>query len=131
LARLLLIVPEGAILYFEGCGIPAHVKRFLESRALPGKRKLPGGTWLPTPNTFHLVISDRNLADLGAVLGLPETDGVPTHIHVYHGNSMILQWYDTSAKDPIHICSSIEEEKMRAFCDAVGCSYRRVGQKDG
>jgi hypothetical protein len=117
------ILPSGSVLCIEASSTPAKVLEFLRGRKTETTRKLPRGTLFPKSDMFHLAITDDNLRGLEAVITASNSPGIPTHIQAYNHDSILIQWFDASANDPIFVSKSISENTLKDFCDKLGCEF--------
>ena len=118
LARLL---PSGSVLCIEACCSPQPVLDFLDAHKVEAAIKLPRGTLLPRSEMFHLPVTEENLRQLDSVITSSDAAGIPTHVQAYNGDSILLQWFDASAGDPIFASKKISEDALKAFCANLGC----------
>jgi hypothetical protein len=94
---------------------------FLNAHKVEAGVKLPRGTLLPRSEMFHLPVSEENLRQLDNVIASSDAGGIPTHVQAYNGDSILLQWFDASARDPIFVSKKISEDALKAFCAKLGC----------
>ncbi len=125
LRSLPVLLDADSILYLEDSGTPPSIEEFLRDHGTTSKARIPGGTLFPKPNVFHVPMSVENLDGLASLLESTDTASIPTHVHVYDDSGLALQWYDACAGDPILIRSSVDVERVSAFCEAVGSGWRR------
>lgn len=120
---------EQATLYLEGTNTPAPLKTYLEKRRAQSTFRIPGGTILPRPEIFRLSLNHEHVAGFVELVNSEGEDNVCSHIHVYQANTVLLEWYDASAGDPIVVTGSIPEETIAALCQDCGSEYEwRVGR---
>jgi len=122
LRALCALMPDGSVFYVECGGFPRADKDFFRERGLPEKMCVPGGTLFLGPDEFfHLSLTVENMEDLAALWR--NEPGLPTHIHVYRGGEMLLQWFDASAGDPMFLSKSIPADRVRDFCADIGSGH--------
>ncbi|MHC4574901.1 MAG: hypothetical protein ACYS76_12365 [Planctomycetota bacterium] len=110
-------------LWIEGTSIAQDIQSFLETRKVAKVTKVQLGTLWPRPHVYHVSCDEDTLRGL---VGLAEKHAEPEicdHICVYKDQKVLLAWYD-AFYDPIYISRKIPEEKVAAFCAAIGCPYR-------
>jgi len=120
------ILPPESVLCIEACRTPIHIREFLLTRKAPVTKILPRGTILPISEVFHLVASDENLKDFEAVISASDSSGIPTHIQAYNRESILLQWFDASADDPLFISKKIREDLLKEFCTQLGSHLSEI-----
>jgi hypothetical protein len=123
LRNLPAILPGGSVLCLEGAGATDAEREFLGKRAPPYILALPRGAILPRVDMFHMIISEENANGLAFLFAAKPHAGIPTHVQAYLQESILLQWFDASAKDPLFISKQIPEETLKAFCHSISCSY--------
>ena len=118
------VAPPGSVLYLEG-GLPSKdLRSVLEEHAAETPTQVALGTIWPRPERVHLQIT-RELLDQLATLA--ETRGMwefGWHIHVYHEQSVIVEWHDTT-DHPIWLSNDLPEEAVARFSAHLGAQYRR------
>lgn len=128
--QLLDLVPAGSVLYLEGGGKPPDdIDAFLSAKKFADNVVIPGGTLLPTPQIYRLAVSQKNLEALARLSAKHPTPIGSIHVHVYHGNDVLLLGYDAFL-DPFHISKDIPEMKIKAFCDRLGLQHEEVKERD-
>ena len=115
------LLPPGSVLCIEACCSARPVLDFLNAHKVEAGVKLPRGTLLPRSEMFHLPVSEENLRQLDNVIASSDAGGIPTHVQAYNGDSILLQWFDASAGDPIFVSKKIPENVLREFCAKLGC----------
>ena len=115
------LLPPGSVLCIEACCSPRPVLEFLNEHEVEATIKLPRGTLLPRSEMFHLPVTDENLRQLDNVIASSDAGAIPTHVQAYNGDSILLQWFDASARDPIFASKKISENALREFCAKLGC----------
>ena len=126
------VFEDEAILYLESNGTPAKIKRYLNERRSLSTLRIKGGTVLPTPEVFRLPLTAENVDGLAQLLESERNVGICTHVHVYRGDAVLLEWYDASAGDPVLIDSSVPERIISSLCATLGCEYHWKGDpRDG
>jgi len=69
---------------------------------------------------FHLPVTDENLRQLEGVIASSDAGAIPSHVQAYNGETILLQWFDASARDPIFVSRKIPESVLREFCERIG-----------
>ncbi len=118
------LLPEGAVLYLEGTSMASEVRDFLDDRRSPTELKIARGTILPRPEVYHLPMTDANVAGLAELFETHASPEVCDHFHAYVGDTVLLQWHDAFFDDPLLLSAAIPEEKMKHFCDVLGCTCK-------
>ena len=121
------LLPPGSVLCIEACCSPRPVLDFLNARKVEPTIKLPRGTLLPRSEMFHLPVTEENLRQLDKVIAASDAGASPTHVQAYNGDSILLQWFDASAPDPIFVSKKIPENALREFCAKGGCELSSTG----
>lgn len=122
LRALPLLVPAGAIAYFEGTGEP-HVAEYLRRISVPPSVQVALGTIWPRPDCYHVPITVQNMEALAALLEERPAGYFCSHCHVYEGESVLLEWHDAFTGDPMRVSRRIGAEKVSRFAAALGSSY--------
>jgi hypothetical protein len=119
------LAPAGSVLYLEGGSPSEELRSFLQKHAAETTTHVAVGTIWPRPECFHLQITTEMLEELAT---LAEKHGMwefGWHIHVYHGQRMIVEWYDAT-DPPIWLSNDIPEEPVARFSARLGAQYRRA-----
>ena len=118
------VTPPGSVLYLED-GFPSEeVRALFEKHAAEKPTQVALGTLWPRPQRYHIGIT-RDLLD--KLAGLAETRGAwefGLHIHVYHEQSVVVEWYD-APDPPMWLSKDIPEETVARFSARLGVSYQR------
>jgi hypothetical protein len=121
LRALPALVPEGSIAYFEDSG-ESHVADYLSRVSVPAQAQVAVGTIWPRPDSYHLPLTVATAEAFAQFLEERPAGYVCTHCHVYRSGSVLLQWHDAFATDPIYISRSISREKVAEFAERLGSS---------
>jgi hypothetical protein len=115
------LLPEDATVYFEATE-EAAIKDFLELRPAANTIDIALGTIWPRPDQHHMPATRENLTALADLL---EKEEVPLccHLHAYRDGKMLLEWYDAFDNIPLRISGLVQEDRVRAFADALNRSY--------
>jgi hypothetical protein len=119
------LVPDGSILYLEDGSPPSHLKTFLKAHSVPQVSRVEMGTIWPRPLIYHLPISApllNELADFADNCAGPE---VCIHLCVYKGAEMLVSGYDFGSI-PFYVSKRIPSDKLRAFCERLGLTYKEA-----
>lgn len=129
------MVPSDAVVYIEGCGISDEVRNFLITHPAPVTTKVYRGTIEPTPETFHIPATQAVLSSLAQIAkkqhasyGIPDLRGaygVCDHLHVYRGNTMLIDGHDIM-DIPLTLSQSFGERQLADFCQMIGAQYERM-----
>ncbi len=130
LDALVDLAPPGSILYIEGDKPPEDLGAFFAQRCVPETVHLVMGTIWPRPRTFHLPITEQNIRELAALIRQKRPSGSAVHLHVYRDNEVLLEWHDAFWRDPFYLSASIEEDRLRTFCERLGVKYERTRKTD-
>ncbi|MCJ7749497.1 MAG: hypothetical protein MUQ65_00125 [Armatimonadetes bacterium] len=119
------LIPPGSVLYLEGGDPSRELRSVFEKHVAKTATQVAVGTLWPRPQRIHLQITCELLDQLAT---LAETRGMwefGWHVHVYHEQSVIVEWYDAMA-DPIWLSNDLPEETVARFSAGLGAQYRRV-----
>jgi hypothetical protein len=122
LRALPLLAPEGAVAYFEGTGEP-HVAEYLRAVSVLPRLHVAVGTIWPRPDCYHVPITVQSMEALAAFLDARPAGYFCSHCHVYVGQSMVLEWHDAFATDPMCVSRQIGIETVSTFAAALGSVY--------
>lgn len=121
--ELYRIAEDGSILYLEDGSWDNEIRKFFEKNQTDTSI-IPGGTLWPKPKASHLPITKDILSQLADIQERHAEPEIATHIHIYKGRNIILQWYDAFS-DPIYIDGSVPEWKIEKFCKALKIIYKK------
>lgn len=124
LRSLTALLPDGCILYFEGGSPSGSLADFLQKHSVPEQAHVACGTIWPRPRTFHLPASNAVLAGLAEEMEHRAAPELAVHFHVYREQTVLLEWHDVFSQ-PMLLSGRFTEQRVRAFCDAVGLRYTR------
>lgn len=124
LRALNIILPEGAILYFEDGCPDKEIRSFFDSRKVSNPIKIECGT-SGNPVRFHLPFTHANITELVDIMERHAQPELAMHFHSYKDNKIILQWYD-AFDDPMYISEAIEEEKIKRLCEELSLKYKPI-----
>ena len=119
-----ILFPEGSIIYIEGTCLDPSIQKYLQAHHAEEITKVETGTIWPRPAFYHISLSEEHLQKLAGFTenyALPEICG---HLIVYRGNEVLLEGYDFFDQD-IYLAGKIDENKIRVFCEKVGCSFKK------
>ena len=117
------LFPQRATLCIEGTSIANEVKSYLDSHRVKQITKVQLGTLWPRPTVYHVPCDEQTLS---GIMELAEKHAEPEicdHIYVYKGQEVLFEWNDAFSQ-PIYISKKVPEEKVKVFCEALGCSYK-------
>jgi hypothetical protein len=123
------LLPEGSILYLEG-GYPSKKDEvLLKSMSVPEQAHVAMGTIWPRPQIFHIPATGENLEELARVAQNRAMPELAVHMHVYHGDRVLLQLHD-AFDIPFYMAGEIPEERIKEFCRKLGVEYQRVEESE-
>lgn len=105
-------MPKDAILYLEGRSFAAQVKSFLASRPAAAQRDIARGTVYPVPETFHMSLEGRNLAELRALAEHYAEPEICDHLAVYRDDELLLTAHDAGDGE-VYVARSLPGETVR------------------
>jgi hypothetical protein len=115
------LVPAGSILSLEDT-ISEDIERFLaEKPAIYPNETDQGFLRMRVKTSFTPLTHEtaEGLADLAEHHAEPE---VCSHLRVYSDGDAVLAWHDI-VDDPVYINGSVDENRIRAFCNKLGTTY--------
>jgi hypothetical protein len=119
-----ILFPDDSVIYIEGTSIDPAIKKYLQAHNAEKITRVEVGTLWPRPTVFHISLSEEHLQKLAEFTdnyALPE---ICDHLIVYKGEEVLLEGYDFFAQD-INLSGKIDENKVRVFCEKVGCTFKR------
>ena len=117
------LVPPGSILFIEVVYRAADIRAYLSERSAARTTRVAMGTIWPRPAVFHMEITPENLEGLASLADQHAEPELADHLHVYHGDAVVVQWYDAFSA-PLFVSKDTPEEKVREFCVRLGISCR-------
>lgn len=120
------LLPPACNLYVEGTYDPT-LAEWLAARAAAQTSRVAVGTIWPRPDRHHIPATEQNLLDLARFLDSKALAYPCSHIHVYCGGTMIVQWHDPF-DEPLYVAAAVNETNVKQFCKNAGCTYTRWGQ---
>jgi len=76
-------------------------------------------------------MTPANLGRVGALFGEHPAPNICDHFHVYTRGRVILEWHDAFYDDPMAVCKSTPEDRVRRFAQSIGCAYELTAPPDG
>ncbi|UCH36263.1 MAG: hypothetical protein JSV65_07890 [Armatimonadota bacterium] len=122
------LVPEGSVLYLEGCALAREIRLYAYTRAARETSKVAMGTIWPRPKVLHIPVTRENLAGLAQLAEHHAEPEVADHVHVYKGDEVLLEWYD-APDHPLSISTEIPEDKVMQFCARLGVTYTKAERR--
>ena len=119
------LLPQNAVLYFEGGLLDAEILDFMATSAIPEQTHVAMGTIWPRPRVFHVPATASTLTTLAAIMEHHAEPELAVHFHVYQADTVLLEWHDAFAQ-PMLISGSIPEEQVRAFAEMIGKTYNKI-----
>lgn len=123
--NLAIIMPQGSILYLEG-NPSRKIKAELNNFKIKPTVKVARATLLPAPICFHIPMTPENLDSIRYLFKKNVHASICYHFHVYASRNVLLEWHDAFFDDPFLISETIQEDKIKLFCDEVGCKYKKI-----
>jgi len=117
-------LPENSILYFEGGYPDEEIETFISTYSVPEVSHVAMGTIWPRPKVSHVPATDSNLGRLAEIMSNHAEPELPDHFHVYCDDKILIEWHDAFSQ-PLLMSGSFSEEKVKAFTDKIGKSYRK------
>ena len=118
-------LPEGAILYFEGGSPDSEIDDFVTTYSISEQAHVAMGTIWPRPKVFHIPATMNTLTGLSKIMAHHAEPELAIHFHVYHNNSVLLEWHDAFLQ-PMLLSGAIPEEQVRALADKTGKKIRKI-----
>jgi hypothetical protein len=129
------LIPTDAVVYIEGCGISDEVRRFLLTHPAPVTTEVYRGTIEPDPEIFHITATQPVLTALAQFAenhrqsfifsDTKASYGICDHLHVYRGNTMLIDGHDVT-DIPLALSQSFDESQVADFCQLIGAQYQRT-----
>lgn len=129
ITALPLIIADGerGVLHLEGLERDAPLRDFIEQRKLPDAPRISPGTIWPKASQFGVKLDDEVVERLSNFLEREAAPALCCHLHLTANNVLLMTGYDFGDKY-LALSSKIPEEKVRQFCAAIGCTYKRAEQ---
>jgi hypothetical protein len=121
-------LPEGTVLYFEGGSPDTEILDFLTQYSVGEQTHIAIGTVWPRPKIYHIPATKILLAELSRIMKNHACAELAIHFHAYRNNSILIEWHDAFSK-PMLMSGLIPEEQVKAFCDRIGRSFRKIVEK--
>lgn len=117
---LSLLVPDATHMFLEGCPDP-DIEALLLDAADETDYLAPVGTlWSWPQNRRYAVRASSQLfgrlADAASHHAEPE---VCSHVHLYHGEKALAQWFDAFS-NPLLVSNTVSREQVEQFAAAAG-----------
>jgi len=118
------LVPGDAFLFLEGHAYSEQVRSYLESEQVEVSPRPALGTVWPRLSYFSIPATPQVLERLAVIAeGLSPTE-ICTHLHVFRRDAVLLSGYDAFTSE-FWLSAELVEDKVRAFSEAVGGTYKR------
>lgn len=124
LRQLPPLFSEDALLCLQGTNTQPDVEEFLAQRKGPVISKIALGTIWPRPSVFHMPLNLDNLSRLAAIAEQRVIPEICDHLHVYRGDTVLLEAWDV-LDGFISLSGQISEELVKVFCGELGCLYEK------
>lgn len=119
------LVPERAVLYFEGVYDERFVQ-YLKQHEDPSKEQIPGGTIWPKPDVHHVQLANLNKHDFVDAVRNLAVPTVSMHFLVYDGGATLVEFHDAFSDNPLWLAASFAENDVKRFCDKNNVTYKLV-----
>ena len=113
-------------LYLEGT-TELGVEQLLAGNGIKDPERIAIGTIWPRPKRFHVPCTGEFLQALAQQLESEPKPYLCTHLHAYAAGSVLLEWHDAFASDPMRVSREIDEAAVSAFAAALGTGYTASG----
>jgi hypothetical protein len=123
--ELPMLLPNDAILYFEGISVAKDVKLYLQLNSISPNFELPKGTIWPRSAIFHVPINAAFMEGLARMAENHAEPEICDHLQAYTGEKIVLAWFD-AFHDPLWLTMDIPEIKVQEFCNNLNAKYERV-----
>jgi len=122
-------LPDATTLFVEGTSIAEDVSNIL-------MRFSQGGPYIPEHGSYGSILGDDDsqyfrcsfdselLTELERLSYIHAEPEICDHIMIYHDEELIMEYYDFP-KNEIAFNGSLPEYKIRAFADALQCTYKK------
>jgi len=120
-ASLSLLLPDRAILYFEGCSIAPEVTSLYERYRAANPAKVMRDTFVPVPATYHVIYSPSFIASLAGLLTTHALPEFIDHFKAYRDESLLFSFHDAFAGELL-VSEDIPEKTVAEFCRRLGAS---------
>lgn len=122
---LSILLPQDAILYFEGGYYKGKSLAFFQRYAIEEQCHVAVGILWPRPEYFHVPATHEILLELSKLSGAIAEPELAIHFHAYRQGTVLLQWHDAFS-DPMFISSTIPEEIVQAFAASLGMTIKLI-----
>jgi len=119
-----LLIPQDAILYFEGCTIAPEAVSFYEAHPAQNAVAVVRDTLFPTPETFHVRFVPAVTTQLLRLLAEHGREKLFDHVKAYKGESLLFTFHD-AFEGWLMISDKVPESVITAFCQKLGVKSRR------
>ena len=123
LVKLAELLPPGLTLFVEGTHTAPLIAAYLEARKAEESTDVKSGTIWPRSRSFHMPLTQENIAGLADLMDRVAEPEVGDHLHAYKGTTPYLIWYDALSEAPMYLLKDIPEEAVLRLCRSLGCEY--------
>ena len=113
LAAIEASMPRDAILYLEDARLKS-LRKFLDARSVDTDQSVEPGTAWPKANSFHIALTDENLAGLRLIAEHAAAPEVCSHLVVYREYEVLLEAYDAGF-DRVVLSSNLSDSTIQRF----------------
>ncbi len=121
------LLPEECVLYFEGGWPRGELLEFLRGHEIPERAHVAYGTIWPKPIVFHLPATPETMSGLAELTRSCDYSELAIHLHVYSGQSVLLEWHDAFTQ-PMLLSGDLHEQRVRTFAERLCMSYKKGAQ---
>ena len=111
---------SGAMAYFEGPD--PHFAKYLRQISVQPHVRVAAETFWPRPTYYHVPLTAENMIALAVLVDKQATGRICRHCHVYACGSMLLEWRQAFATQPIRISKKLDIGIVSRFAAAIGAS---------
>lgn len=119
-----VILPPGAVMYFEATALAPDLREFFDEHPAPVKCKVHAGTRWPYPEIFHIAYSPAIVRNLAAVAKDFADAEICDHFLAYHDKRILLEWFDAWF-NPLYLSRQISEPRVAEFCVKIGSGFKK------
>ena len=116
------ILPDNAILYFEGNSISKEVIQFYNAYSVSSDVEIWKGTNWPKPEMFHLKFVKTITDQLSLLAQRHAQPELFDHFVAYVDNAVLISGYDFG-NDPLNISEVVPEKLIQEFSGKINCTY--------
>jgi len=123
--NLHLLLPQDAVLCFEGCTISRDIAALYETLEAHYKVAVMRDTAFPISELFHLKFSTEVTKKLCELVASRPRRELFDHIKVYREKILLLHYHDAFDKDSLLVADCLAESAVAEFSNSLGSNYCR------